>query len=238
MTMEGVFMSEDAGRLRSLEPSKKGLAGQYRFLPDVDLPRNLPSGTVAIAEMANAFGVTHRTLHFYEEKGLITASRIGPMRVYDHQDVLQMSVINICREIGMPISVIQELMEELDGAASQGEADAIFHNALAIRKRELVSSLSTIHRQMQKVIGLLDGDAIRVDLGPGINDNRQPAFSDAERHCLELMAEAQGPGRIAQAMGMEVEAVQAMENAIIAKFSANNRFQAVAKAALLGLVKS
>ncbi len=29
-----------------------------------------------------------------------------------------------------------------------------------------------------------------------------------------------------------------MENAIIAKFSANNRFQAVAKAALLGLVKS
>ncbi len=84
----------------------------------------------------------------------------------------------------------------------------------------------------------LDGDAIRVDLGPGINDDRQPAFSDAERHCLELMAEAQGPGRIAQAMGMEVEAVQAMENAIIAKFSANNRFQAVAKAALLGLVKS
>lgn len=235
-------MSEGSKLVTSAAAAPVAAGLTLRFLPVVDLPANLPADPsehpIAIADMANAFGVTHRTLHFYEEKGLISAGRIGPMRIYGHDSIVQMAVINTCREVGMPIAVIQELMEELDGAVSQDEADAIFHNALAIRKRELVSSLSTIHRQMQKVIGLLDGDAIRVDLGPGINDNRQPAFSDAERHCLELMAEAQGPGRIAQAMGMEVEAVQAMENAIIAKFSANNRFQAVAKAALLGLVKS
>jgi len=37
-----------------------------RFLPVAPLPENLPDGRLAIADMANAFGVTHRTLHFYE----------------------------------------------------------------------------------------------------------------------------------------------------------------------------
>lgn len=231
-------MSEGSKLVSSAAAMPAAVVLPLRFLPAVDLPANLPDGPVAIADMANAFGVTHRTLHFYEEKGLITAGRIGPMRIYGHESIVQMAVINTCREVGMPVAVIQELMEELDGAASQGEADTIFRNALAIRKRELVSSLSTIHRQMQKVTGLLDGDAIRLDLGPGINDNRQPAFSDAERQCLDLMAEGQGATRIAQAMGMDAETVQAMETAIIAKFSANNRFQAVAKAALLGLIKN
>lgn len=237
MTMEGVFMSEDAGRLRSLEPSKKGVAGQYRFLPDVDLPHNLPAGTVAIAEMANAFGVTHRTLHFYEEKGLITASRIGPMRVYDHQDVLQMSVINICREIGMPISVIQELMEELQRADTQEDADRIFREALSIRKRELISGLSTVHRQMQQVTILLDRQP--VDPTMATNDNREISLISAdEQTCLQLMAEGYTPHRLARAFDTTVEVITAMETGIVQKLNANNRFQAIAKAVLLGIVHS
>lgn len=231
-------MSESSKLVSTAAATPVAAGLPLRFLPAVDLPANLPHHPVAIADMANAFGVTHRTLHFYEEKGLITAGRIGPMRIYAHESIVQMAVINICREVGMPVAVVQELMEELDGATSQEEADTIFRNALAIRKRELVSSLSTIHRQMQKVTGLLDGDAIRLDLGRGTNDNHLPAFDDAERQCLDLMAEGQGTARIALAMGMDAESVHAMETTIIAKFSANNRFQAVAKAALLGLIKS
>ncbi|MBM7331140.1 LuxR family transcriptional regulator, partial [Agrobacterium sp. S2] len=42
------------------------------FLPDISLPSSLPAEPVPIADMANIFGVTHRTLHFYEEKALLT----------------------------------------------------------------------------------------------------------------------------------------------------------------------
>ncbi|WP_244563831.1 MerR family transcriptional regulator [Ensifer aridi] len=69
--------------------------------------------------MAEAFGVTHRTLHFYEEKGLLHAARMGPMRVYGEAQMRRMAVINACREIDMPIAAIQELLVALDGAAAR-----------------------------------------------------------------------------------------------------------------------
>jgi len=146
---------------------------KYRFLPSAALPPDIPQGPVPIADMANAFGVTHRTLHFYEEKGLISANRIGLMRVYDQDDVMRMAVITVCRETGMPIAVIQELMDVLRSAASQEEAESIFREALSQRKRELTAEMSTLHRQLQQVSDLLDYDS-SLDLPP-INDNRDPA---------------------------------------------------------------
>ena len=49
----------------------------WGFLPRLPLPGTIPDSHVAIADMADAFGVTHRTLHFYEEKGLLTAEEWG-----------------------------------------------------------------------------------------------------------------------------------------------------------------
>ncbi|MBB4569077.1 DNA-binding transcriptional MerR regulator [Rhizobium leucaenae] len=131
---------------------------KYRFLPETALPSDLPEGSVAIADMASAFGVTHRTLHFYEEKRLISADRHGLMRIYGTDDVLRMAVITVCREAGMSIAVIQEVMEKLDEAETPDEAEAIFRAALNLRKRELIVEMSQLNRQMQKVADLLDYD--------------------------------------------------------------------------------
>ncbi|EJJ29003.1 MULTISPECIES: MerR family transcriptional regulator [unclassified Rhizobium] len=210
---------------------------KYRFLPSAALPPDIPQGPVPIADMANAFGVTHRTLHFYEEKGLISANRIGLMRVYDQDDVMRMAVITVCRETGMPIAVIQELMDVLRSAASQEEAESIFREALSQRKRELTAEMSTLHRQLQQVSDLLDYDS-SLDLPP-INDNRDPAsLTDQERQCLELMAEGYSTQRIARALDLRHEETRALEADIIMKFQANNRFQAIAKAVLLGIVQA
>ena len=210
---------------------------KYRFLPSAALPPDIPHGPVPIADMANAFGVTHRTLHFYEEKGLISANRIGLMRVYDQDDVMRMAVITVCRETGMPIAVIQELMDVLRGAASQEEAESIFREALSQRKRELTAEMSTLHRQLQQVSDLLDYDS-SLDLPP-INDNRDPAsLTDQERQCLDLMAEGYSTPRIARALDLRHEETRALEADIIMKFHANNRFQAIAKAVLLGVVQA
>lgn len=218
-----------------------GLASEarskYRFLPSAALPPDIPQGQVPIADMANAFGVTHRTLHFYEEKGLISANRIGLMRVYDQDDVMRMAVITVCRETGMPIAVIQELMDTLRSAASQEEAESMFREALSVRKRELTAEMSTLHRQLQQVSDLLDYDST-LDLPP-INDNRDPAsLTDQERQCLELMAEGYSTQRIARALDLRHEETRALEADIILKFHANNRFQAIAKAVLLGIVQA
>ena len=205
-----------------------------RFLPVAPLPENLPEGRLAIADMANAFGVTHRTLHFYEEKGLLTAARVGPMRVYGPDEIQQMAVVNTCRETGMPVAVIQELLEQLSSAASQEEADAVFRTAMDARKRELVAQQSTIRRQMQQINELLDFSSAHE---PETNDNTPCAhLAPAELRCLALMAEGYPTSRIARALEIEPGEVQVMEKNIIAKFNSNNRFQAVAKAVMLGIV--
>ncbi|EUB96210.1 transcriptional regulator, MerR family [Rhizobium sp. CF080] len=213
------------------------LAGAAHYcppLPQVSLPFEMPGQPVAIAEMADLFGVTHRTLHFYEEKGLITARRSGSMRVYDRVQIHRMAVINACREIGIPVAVIQELMEELSGATSETEANEMFHNMLARRKRELTADISNIRRQMQQIESLL----VAEDEGPALVSPKPMSLvlSDIEKQCLGLMAEGYSAPRLARALNLDFEELRRMEDGIIQKFQATNRFQAVAKAMLLGFV--
>jgi DNA-binding transcriptional MerR regulator len=216
--------------------NRSTMAGRkpIRFLPVAPLPADLPEGRLAIADMANAFGVTHRTLHFYEEKGLLTANRVGPMRVYGPEEIQQMAVVNTCRETGMPVAVIQELLEALSGAENQEEADDIFRAAMFARKRELTAQQSTIRRQMQQINELLDFNATH-EIETNDNSPRSH-LSPIELRCLSLMAEGYPTSRIARVLEVEPGEVQVMEKDIIGKFNSNNRFQAVAKAVMLGIV--
>ena len=204
------------------------------YLPVLALPENLPDGQLGIAEMADAFGVTHRTLHFYEEKQLLSAARIGQMRIYDRAHIRRMAVINACREVEMPIAVLQELMDELDQAESQEEAETSFRKALDTRKRELLAQQSNLRRQMQKVGEMLDRDIN----GQG-SGQREPQvhLSPIETRCITLMAEGYQASRIATLMDMDLTAVLTLEASIIRKFAAANRFQAIAKAVLSGLIE-
>jgi DNA-binding transcriptional MerR regulator len=226
---------------RSTDNQTATMAGQYdeafesRYFPIIPLPRRLPAKPLAIADMANFFGVTHRTLHFYEEKKLLCPSRNGAMRVYPPHEVKAMALINLCRETGMPIVQIQELLVVLNQAESQHECDRIFREALADRRKELLADESLLRRQMQQISEILD-HAVTDDDG---NDNRQakiPFLTQMEHDCLALMAEGYTPVRIAAALKHDLEAVMTTEASIIRKFGSSNRFQAVAKAVLLGLV--
>jgi len=96
--------------------------------------------------------------------------------------------------------------------------------------------MSTLHRQLQQVGDLLDLDA-HGEMPP-LNDNEDPdGLSEKERRCLSLMAEGYSTQRIARALSLSHDEARALESAIILKFRANNRFQAIAKAVLLGIVQ-
>jgi DNA-binding transcriptional MerR regulator len=234
--MEGEPMRNDS---EPVVPVKKSRSVPYRqdgVLPKLAVPSPLPPEPVGIAEMANLFGVTHRTLHFYEEKGILSSRRAGLMRIYSHRDIKRMALINACREIGIPVATIQDFMDELDQANTQIEADATFRTALTDRKRELTSELSTIRRQIEHVNNLLAPDNEANFTASGTPDEQPVQLTEIERKCLELMAEGYAPVRLARAIGVSGEELHRLELVIIQKFSANNRFQAVAKAVLLGII--
>lgn len=229
--------------MRETEETKRssnretGTVSRIGFLPDVPLPSHIPPEPVAIADMANMFGVTHRTLHFYEEKSIISSRRAGLMRIYSHQDVRRMAVVNFCREIGIPVATIQDVMQQLADAPSQIEADAIFQTVLNSRKSELAGEISTVRRQIQQISDILANNDNHTDAEDDSSTDVQVELSAQERKCLELMAEGYAPVRLARTLGVSTTDVEALETKVMEKMCASNRFQAVAKAFMMGIIR-
>jgi DNA-binding transcriptional MerR regulator len=210
----------------------RGKPAPLAILPKVSHIDTAIQAPLPIAEMADHFGVTHRTLHFYEEKGLITAQRLGTMRVYDANNIRRMAVIGACREIGMSLSAIQELMDDLAEVRSQAQADALFARALDNRRRELTSSISSIQRQIQQIRALSDGN---IGLS-GLTEQSRPQVSELEHRCLVLMTEGYKGADLAERLGIDPDALVEMESDLIRKLGVANRFQAAAKAIILGIL--
>lgn len=207
-------------------------ADANRNIPHLNLPGPLPSMPLMIADMADLFGVTHRTLHFYEEKGLICAGRAGATRVYSHEDVMRMAVVSACREGGMPIASIQDMMASMEKAQTPEEAERIFREALLSCKRELTAGISTIRRQMQQLENLLH----QVVPENEASENDRPSLGETELECLRLMARGLPGERIAPMLGVTPLEAAALERDVITRLNASNRSQAVTRALITGLI--
>lgn len=69
-----------------------------------------------VHEAAKKLGVTPRTLRFYEEKGLISPCKAAEngYRAYSGEDLLRLRWVISLRELGMPVSAIQDALSVLD----------------------------------------------------------------------------------------------------------------------------
>jgi len=84
---------------------------------DEDSGSGLPEsaeGLRSIAEASEALGVTQRTLRFYEDKGLISPSRIGGNRVYSNREMGRMRLILRGKKLGFSIREIAEFLSLYD----------------------------------------------------------------------------------------------------------------------------
>lgn len=104
-----------------------------------------------IGEMARATGLTVRTLHYYEEIGLLTASdrSDGGHRVYGPADVERLYRITLLRRFGLPL---QEIGRALDDPAWS------LRGALTNHLAELEQRVETTARLRTRVLGLLSSD--------------------------------------------------------------------------------
>ena len=72
-----------------------------------------------IQQVADELGVTHRTLRFYEDKGLIAPQRIGRTRVYSKRDMGRMRLILRGKRLGFSIREIGEFLDLYDADPEQ-----------------------------------------------------------------------------------------------------------------------
>ena len=77
-----------------------------------------------IAQIADEFGVTHRTVRHYEDLGLLSPERRGLNRVYHRRDRTRLNLILRGKRLGFPLEQIRTIIDLYDaprGRASQLE---------------------------------------------------------------------------------------------------------------------
>jgi DNA-binding transcriptional MerR regulator len=77
-----------------------------------------------IAELCAEFGITPRTIRFYESKGLLAPRRIGSTRVYTRRDRARLQLILRSKAIGASLGEIKHYLD-LYGAAGEGRAQQL-----------------------------------------------------------------------------------------------------------------
>jgi DNA-binding transcriptional MerR regulator len=81
--------------------------------PTGDAPK-----TFTIGDLAREFGVTLRTLRFYEDRGLLSPTREGMSRIYSALDRDRLKVILKGKQLGFTLTEIRAMVSEQarDGA--------------------------------------------------------------------------------------------------------------------------
>ncbi len=89
--------------------------------------------TWSIAEVAEEFGVTHRTVRHYEDLGLISPERRGTVRVYHRRDRTRLALILRGRRLGFPLEQVRTIIDLYD--APRGKRDQLEYLLAQIDER-------------------------------------------------------------------------------------------------------
>ncbi|MFK5971351.1 MAG: MerR family transcriptional regulator [Candidatus Marithrix sp.] len=101
-----------------------------------------------ISQIAKRFKLSRSTLLYYDYIGLLVSStrNISNYRLYSDKDIQKMELINIYRQIGLPLNVISKIL------ASEQDVSA---RILEQRLKQLNQEINQLRVQQQLIIDLL-----------------------------------------------------------------------------------
>ncbi|MFT8348571.1 MerR family transcriptional regulator [Clostridium saccharoperbutylacetonicum] len=96
-----------------------------------------------INEVAKLTGITTRTLHYYDEIGLLKPSQItdAGYRLYDENSLSELQQILFFRELNFPLNEIKEIMTNPEYDKTEALKK---HKELLLKKRERIEKLITL----------------------------------------------------------------------------------------------
>jgi DNA-binding transcriptional MerR regulator len=72
------------------------------------------AGAFTIRDLTREFGVTARTLRFYEEKGLLSPERAGQDRLYSRRDRARLKYVLMGKSVGFSLEEIRDMLDLYD----------------------------------------------------------------------------------------------------------------------------
>ena len=109
------------------------------------------TGGFTISDLARDFGVTLRTLRFYESRGLIAPARSGMTRIYSDRDRARLALILKGKQLGFTLVEIRAMLasEEKKGASSE-EGSAVV-GGLQLSKVQIAEQLDLLRSQRKDI---------------------------------------------------------------------------------------
>ncbi len=111
--------------------------------------------TYGIAELAREFGITARTIRFYEAEGLLAPLRDRQRRVYRPRDRTRLRLILRGRRLGFPLSEVREIVDLYDAPPGEAGQLAFLLDRIVARQAELEAK----RRDIEATLDDLDGVA-------------------------------------------------------------------------------
>jgi DNA-binding transcriptional MerR regulator len=115
-----------------------------------------------IRDLTREFGVTSRTLRFYEEKGLIEPKRSGQDRLYSRRDRARLKYVLMGKSVGFSLEEIRSMLDLYDlgdGQVTQLKvAQERFDEQIARLKRQradIERALAELERARKTVAEML-----------------------------------------------------------------------------------
>ena len=109
--------------------------------------------TFAISDLAREFGITPRTIRFYEDQGLLNPAREGQTRIYSKQDRVRLKLTLRGKRLGFPLNQIRTIIDLYD--APRGKRSQLQYVLAQIddrrtdleqRRRDLDDALTELDR--------------------------------------------------------------------------------------------
>jgi len=107
--------------------------------------------TWTIADLADEFGVTLRTLRFYEEHGLLEPERRGTQRVFHAGDRVRLELVLRGKRLGFPLEEIKKIVGMY--AIEPGETGQLAYllAQISVRRTELEQRRADIEQTLREL---------------------------------------------------------------------------------------
>ncbi|WP_322995857.1 MerR family DNA-binding transcriptional regulator [Castellaniella sp.] len=119
--------------------------------------------TWTISELSREFGITPRTIRFYEDQGIVSPAREGRNRVYATRDRTRLKLALRGRRLGLQLAEIVTLINLYDRSHASTTAQ-LQHYAQVLdnhrqkleqQRHDLDETLEELHRQQAECVALL-----------------------------------------------------------------------------------
>lgn len=109
------------------------------------------SNTYTISELAKEFGVTTRTIRFYEDQGLVSPAREGSNRVFSNRDRVRLKLALRGKRLGFSLAEIRELFELYDVSRDEKKQLEEFLGKLDRRRAHLEQQREDIEVMLNEI---------------------------------------------------------------------------------------